>query len=113
MNRRQKKKLFNRKCGYRIVKLPDVGIPILHRYRSSNIQTHLHRENPRQSEIPDKHQKRREFQPDHGRKENKMQIRKMVIQLSIMALQIRIAILQIVKAFTKIIYDITRKTERV
>ena len=88
--------------------LPDVGIPILHRYRSSNIQTHLHRENPRQSEIPDKHQK-----PDHGRKENKMQIRKMVIQLSIMALQIRIAILQIVKAFTKIIYDITRKTERV
>ena len=93
--------------------LPDVGIPILHRYRSSNIQTHLLRENPRQSEIPDKHQKRREFQPDHGRKENKMQIRKMVIQLSIMALQIRIAILQIVKAFTKIIYDITRKTERV
>lgn len=84
-----------------------------YRYRSSNIQTHLHRENPRQSEIPDKHQKRREFQPDHGRKENKMQIRKMVIQLSIMALQIRIAILQIVKAFTKIIYDITRKTERV
>ena len=73
----------------------------------------MHRENPRQSEIPDKHQKRREFQPDHGRKENKMQIRKMVIQLSIMALQIRIAILQIVKAFTKIIYDITRKTERV
>lgn len=40
---------------------PDVGIPILHRYRSSNIQTHLHRENPRQSEVLDKHQKRREF----------------------------------------------------
>ena len=52
---------------------PDVGIPILHWYRSSNIQTHLHRENPRQSEIPDKHQKRREFQPDHGRKEKMME----------------------------------------
>ena len=51
----------------------DVGIPILHWYRSSNIQTHLHRENPRQSEIPDKHQKRREFQPDHGRKEKMME----------------------------------------
>ena len=45
--------------------LPDVGIPILHRYRSSNIQTHLHREDPRQSEISDKHQKRREFQSGH------------------------------------------------
>lgn len=52
---------------------PDVGIPILHRYRSSNIQTHLHRENPRQSEVLDKHQKRREFQPDHGRKEKIME----------------------------------------
>lgn len=53
-------------------KLPDVGIPILHWYRISDIQTYLHRENPRQSEISDKHQKRREFQPDHGRKEKMM-----------------------------------------
>ena len=52
---------------------PDVGIPILHWYRSSNIQTHLHRENPRQSEMLDKHQKRGEFQPDHGRKEKMME----------------------------------------
>lgn len=35
------------------------------RYRKCNIQTHLHRENPRQSEISDKHQKRREFQSGH------------------------------------------------
>lgn len=53
--------------------LPDMDIPILHRYRSGNIQTHLHRENPRQSEKLDKHQKRREFQPDHGRKEKMME----------------------------------------
>lgn len=45
--------------------LPDMGIPILHWYRSRNIQTHLHRENPIQSEILDKHQKRREFQSGH------------------------------------------------
>lgn len=42
-----------------------------------------------------------------------MQIRKMVIQLSIIALQIRIAILRIVKALTQIIYDIARNTRRV
>ena len=68
MNRRQKKKLFNRKwipACKAPTQLPDVGIPILHRYRSSNIQTHLHREDPRQSEISDNHQKRREFQSGH------------------------------------------------